>query len=104
GINPIAQETNGLNDNAGTNLTGTGILTYKIIKGLTFTSNNTYSNSSNINRQFYGPGTSTYLASPSNGYALQNSTYGHSFQNSNYFTYHGTWGIHDLTLTALYEQ
>lgn len=104
GINPIAQETNGLNDNTGTNLTGTGILSYKIIKGLTFTSNNTYSNSSNINRQFYGPGTSTYLASPSNGYALQNSTYGHSFQNSNYFTYHGTWGIHDLTLTALYEQ
>ena len=104
GINPIAQETNGLNDNSGTNIAATGILTYKIIKGLTFTSNNTYANGSNINRQLYGPGTSTYLASPSNGYALQNSTYGHSFQNSNYFTYHGSWGIHDLTVTALYEQ
>lgn len=104
GINPIAQERNGLNDNSGTSLTGVGILTYRIIKGLTFTSNNSYSNSSNINRQFYGPGTSTYLASPSNGYALQNSSYGHGFQNSNYFTYKGTWGDHDLTVTALYEQ
>ena len=104
GINPVAQETNGLNDNSGTSITGTGILTYRIIKGLTFTSNNTYGNTSNINRQFYGPGTSTYLASASDGYALQNSTYGHSFQNSNYFTYHGTWGEHSLTVTALYEQ
>jgi TonB-linked SusC/RagA family outer membrane protein len=104
GINPIAQETNGLNDNSGTSVTGTGILTYRIFKGLTFTSNNSYSNSSNINRQFYGPGTSTYLASASNGYALQNSTYGHSFQNSNYFTYKGSWGDHELTVTALYEQ
>ncbi len=104
GINPIAQQSNGLNDNSGTSVTGTGILSYRILKGLTFTSNNTYANSSNINRQFYGPGTSTYLASPSNGYALQNSTYGHSFQNSNYFTYKGTWGDHDLTVTALYEQ
>jgi TonB-dependent starch-binding outer membrane protein SusC len=103
-LNPVAQETNGLNDNSGTNVTGTGILTYRILKGLTFTSNNTYANSSNINRQLYGPGTATYFASASNGYALQNSTYGHSFQNSNYFTYHGEWGEHALTVTALYEQ
>jgi TonB-linked SusC/RagA family outer membrane protein len=103
-LNPVAQETNGLNDNSGTSVTGTGILTYRIIKGLTFTSNNTYANSSNINRQLYGPGTATYFASPSNGYALQNSTYGHSYQNSNYFTYHGDWGEHALTVTALYEQ
>jgi TonB-linked SusC/RagA family outer membrane protein len=104
GINPIAQETNGLNDNSGVSVTGLGILTYRILKGLTFTSNNSYTNTSNINRQFYGPGTSTYLASPSNGYALQNSTYGHNFQNSNYFTYKGEWGDHALTVTALYEQ
>jgi TonB-linked SusC/RagA family outer membrane protein len=104
GINPVSQQTNGLNDNSGTNLTGTGILTYKIIKGLTFTSNNTYSNSNNINRQLYGPGTSTYLANSSNGYAQQNTTSGHGFQNSNYLTYHGNWGDHDLTVTALYEQ
>jgi len=104
GINPIAQETNGLNDNSGISVTGTGILTYKILNGLTFTSNNSYANSSNVNRQLYGPGTSTYLGNASDGYALWNSTYGHSFQNSNYFTYHGNWGIHDLTLTALYEQ
>ncbi|HLZ86139.1 MAG TPA: SusC/RagA family TonB-linked outer membrane protein, partial [Puia sp.] len=104
GINPIAQQTNGLNDNSGTNVTGTGIVTVRIIKGLTFTSNNSYSNSSNINRQLYGPGTSTYLANSTNGFALQNSTYGHSFQNSNYFTYKGNWGDHDLTVTALYEQ
>jgi TonB-linked SusC/RagA family outer membrane protein len=104
GINPIAQETNGLNDNSGSNFNGTGILTWRILKGLTFTSNNGYFNTSNINRQFYGPGTSTYLASASNGYALQNSTYSHSFQNSNYFTYKGEWGDHALTVTALYEQ
>ncbi len=104
GINPVAQETNGLNDNSSTNVEASGILTYRIIKGLTFTSNNSYSNSSGINRQFYGPGTSTYLSNPSNGYALQNSTAGHGFQNSNYFTYKGTWGDHDLTVTALYEQ
>jgi TonB-linked SusC/RagA family outer membrane protein len=104
GINPVAQETNGLNDNSSTNVEASGILTYRIIKGLTFTSNNSYSNASGINRQFYGPGTSTYLSNPSNGYALQNSTAGHGFQNSNYFTYKGTWGDHDLTVTALYEQ
>lgn len=103
-LNPIAQQTNGLNDNSSTNLAGTGILTYRIIKGLTFTSNNTYSNSSGINRQLYGPGTATYFTSASNGYALQNATSGHGFQNSNYFTYKGTWGEHDLTVTALYEQ
>ena len=104
GINPIAQETNGLNDNSGISATGVGILTYRILKGLTFTSNNSYTNTSNINRQLYGPGTSTYLSSASDGYALQNSTYGHSFQNSNYFTYKGEWGDHALTVTALYEQ
>ncbi|HEV2479082.1 MAG TPA: TonB-dependent receptor [Puia sp.] len=104
GINPIAQETNGLNDNTSTNFTGNGILTYRILKGLTFTSNNTYANTSNVNRQFYGPGTSTYLASASNAYALQNTSGGHSFQNSNYFTYKGEWGDHALTVTALYEQ
>ena len=104
GINPIAQETNGLNDNSGISATGVGILTYRILKGLTFTSNNSYTNTSNINRQLYGPGTSAYLASASNGYALQNSSYGHSFQNSNYFTYKGEWGDHALTVTALYEQ
>jgi TonB-linked SusC/RagA family outer membrane protein len=104
GINPIAQETNGLNDNSGVSATGVGILTYRILKGLTFTSNNSYTNTSNINRQLYGPGTSTYLASPSDGYAAQISTSGHSFQNSNYFTYKGEWGDHALTVTALYEQ
>ena len=103
-LNPIAQETNGLNDNSSTNLAGTGILSYRIIKGLTFTSNNTYANSSSINRQLYGPGTATYFTNASNGYALQNSSFGHSFQNSNYFTYHGDWGDHSLTVTALYEQ
>jgi TonB-linked SusC/RagA family outer membrane protein len=104
GINPVAQETNGLNDNSSTNLEASGILTYRIIKGLTFTSNNSYSNTSSTNRQFYGPGTSTYLASPSNGYALVDNATGHGFQNSNYFTYKGAWGDHDLTVTALYEQ
>ncbi len=104
GINPVAQETNGLNDNSGVSVTGVGILTYRVFKGLTFTSNNSYTNTSNINRQLYGPGTSTYLASPSDGFALQNSTYGHNFQNSNYFTYKGEWGDHSLTVTALYEQ
>ncbi|HXB32775.1 MAG TPA: TonB-dependent receptor [Puia sp.] len=104
GINPVAQETNGLNDNSSTNIEASGILTYRIIKGLTFTSNNSYSNTSNTNRQFYGPGTSTYLASPSNGYALVDNSTGHGFQNSNYFTYKGVWGDHELTVTALYEQ
>ena len=104
GINPVAQETNGLNDNSSTNIEASGILTYRIIKGLTFTSNNSYSNTSNTNRQFYGPGTSTYLASPSNGYALVDNSTGHGFQNSNYFTYKGAWGDHELTVTALYEQ
>jgi TonB-dependent starch-binding outer membrane protein SusC len=104
GINPIAQETNGLNDSSGFKVTGMGILTYRIFKGLTFTSNNSYFNASTVNRQLYGPGTSTYLGSASDGYALQNTISGHSFQNSNYFTYKGEWGDHALTVTALYEQ
>ena len=104
GINPIAQETNGLNDNTGISVTGTGILTYKIFNGLTFTSNNTYAQQFECQPAALWTGPSYYLGNSTNGYALWNSTYGHSYQNSNYFTYHHTWGIHDLTVTALYEQ
>lgn len=107
GINPIAQETNGLNDNSSTDVAATGILTYRIFKGLTFTSNNTYSvgppvGSASLNQQVYGPGTSAGLSNSS--YAQQESISGHGFQNSNYLTYRGAWGDHRLTVTALYEQ
>jgi TonB-linked SusC/RagA family outer membrane protein len=101
-LNPVAQLTNGLDDNSSTTVAGTGILTYRILKGLTFTSNNTYETGSSFEQIVQGP--QTEAGQVNSDYAQINSNKSHNWQNSNYFTYHTKFGDHAITLTALYEQ
>jgi TonB-dependent starch-binding outer membrane protein SusC len=100
--NPIAQASNQSADGYGTSITGTGILTWRIVKGLTFTSNNTYSFNSFFNQSVFGPNTGNGVSGTS--YAQISAGRGRAFQNSNFLTYHNTFGDHSITLTALYEQ
>ena len=100
--NPVAQLTNGLNDNSSTTVAGTGVLTYRIMKGLTFTSNNTYQTGSNFQQLLYGPQTSQ--GAVNSDYAGINSGKSRNWQNSNFLTYTNRLGDHAITLTALYEQ
>jgi TonB-dependent starch-binding outer membrane protein SusC len=101
-INPVAQLTNGLDDNSSTTVIGTGSLTYRIIKGLTFTTNNTYQTGSTFEQLVYGPQTSQGAVNADN--AEIKSAKNHTWQNSNFFTYNTQFGDHHITLTALYEQ
>lgn len=101
-INPVAQASNQQDDNSSTNVTGTGVLTYRLFKGLTFTSNNTYEIGSGFGQTVFGPQTSLGLVGAD--YAEIRSSKLRSFQNSNFLTYQTRLGDHALTLTALYEQ
>ena len=100
--NPVAQLTNGLDDFSSTTIVGTGSLTYKILQGLTFTSNNTYQRASTFEQLLYGPETSQ--GAVNSDYAGINSSKSYNWQNSNFLTYTNRFGDHSLTLTALYEQ
>lgn len=102
GINPVAQSTNQLEDGNSTYIAGTGVLTYKIIKGLTFTSNTTYDRNSYYNPSLRGPGTSNYIQNTD--YAQVVSGRSWSWQSSNFLTYSNRFGDHSLTVTALYER
>ena len=101
-VNPVAQLTNGLDDNSSTTVVGTGVLTYRILDGLTFTSNNTYQTGSIYEQLLYGPQTSQ--GAVGSDYAQANATKSYSWQNSNFLTYTKKFGDHRITLTALYEQ
>jgi TonB-linked SusC/RagA family outer membrane protein len=98
-FNPVARATNQFEDSRNTNVTGTGILTYRILDGLTFTTNTTYQIGSPFNQTLYGPGTGNGVL-----YAQGNASRNWSFQNSNFLTYKHNFGDHAVTLTALYEQ
>ena len=100
-INPVAQARNQAVDNSTTNVTGTGVFTYNIVKGLTFTSNDTYETQSQVTRILYGPETSLGLVG--GDYAQTNNNYYRSYQSSNFFTYKAALGNHAFTVTALYE-
>lgn len=100
--NPVAQLTNGLNDNSGNTVAGTGVLTYKILKGLTFTSNNTYQWTSGFQQLLYGKQTAQGVVG--SDYAAINSNKYYNWQNSNFLTYNNRFGDHALTVTALFEQ
>ncbi len=100
--NPVAQATNQLDDNSTTYINGTGIITWRIIDGLTFTSNNTYDANSSYGQSLRGPETADGLIG--NDYAQVSSGKSWSFQNSNFLTYNHQFGDHSVTLTALYEQ
>jgi TonB-linked SusC/RagA family outer membrane protein len=102
GFNPIAQTSNQLEDNSTTNLTGIGILTYQIFKGLSFTSVNSYELQSQLTQSLRGLDTDNG-ASASDYAAVNNGKY-RSYQNSNFLTYNAKLGEHALTVTALYEQ
>lgn len=101
-INPVAQAMNQSADNTTNNYTTTGMLNYKIIKGLTFTS--TASIESQYQRQpsVFNKYTAAGFGNSDNA-TVVNNRYS-VFQNSNYFTYNNTFGDHTVTLTALYEQ
>ncbi|GAB4022826.1 TonB-dependent receptor [Spirosoma koreense] len=97
--NPVARATSQMDDSRNTNLAGTGILTYEIVKGLTFTTNTTYQISSPFSQALFGPGTGNGVL-----YAQVSASRNWNFQNSNFLTYKGNYGDHALTVTALYEQ
>ncbi|RFM28497.1 SusC/RagA family TonB-linked outer membrane protein [Deminuibacter soli] len=101
-INPVAQANNQLDDNSSTDVTGTGVLTYRILKGLTFTSNNTYEFNNGYGQSVFGPQTSLGLVGAD--YAETRASKSRTFQNSNFLTYQTRFGDHALTVTALYEQ
>ncbi len=98
GYNPVAQSYDRLDDNSSKTTVGTGILTYKILDGLTFTSNNTYSTGTQFNQRYSGPLTN------STSEAVIYSNDWKSWQNSNFLTYDKNFGDHHLTATLLYEQ
>lgn len=102
GFNPIAQANGQKDDNSSTQLTGTGSLTYKILKGLSFTANGSYTRNSVYNQAFRG--TDTDEGSTNGTRATVDANKSWSFQNSNFLTYNGIFGSHAIAATLLYEQ
>jgi hypothetical protein len=94
-FNPVARATNQFDDSRNTNITGTGILTYRILDGLTFTTNTTYQIGSPFNQTLYGPGTGNGVL-----YAQGNSSRNWSFQNSNFLTYKRNFGDHAIDING----
>lgn len=101
GFNPVAQANNQFDDNSSRSIVGTGVLTYKITKDLTFTSNNSYDLGSGYSQSFRGLDTD---GGNNGANAVVNSNKSWSFQNSNFLTYIKKFGDHSITVTALYEQ
>src|SRR5450432_1318343 len=107
--NPVAQETNQLDDNGGNPLsgntgntfTGTGILTYRILKGLAFTTNDSYIIGSQYGQSVFPPLTAQGLVG--NDYAQTRNSKSNAYQSSNFLTWNGKFSDHTLTVTALYE-
>ena len=104
GHNPVGNVMDRANDNTEKHIVGTGVLTYKIIDGLTFTTNNTYSSSSSFNKEWRGPSTGDALGGGGITQAVMESRSWYSFQNSNFLTYDKAFGDHRVTATLLYEQ
>jgi TonB-linked SusC/RagA family outer membrane protein len=100
--NPVAEANNRTSDNYTSNFTGTGSLTYLILKGLTFNSSSTYEGQYQYTPQLFGLQTQEGL-NGNDGAVINNSRYW-CFQNSNYLNYQASFGEHSFTLTALYEQ
>ena len=102
GYNPVAELHNRKDDESSKTTVGTGVLVFKIMDGLTFTTNNTYSTGSRFNQSYRGPYSSEGLGSVTR--AEINSESWYSFQNSNFLTYDKAFGNHHLVATLLYEQ
>ncbi len=103
-VSPVAQATNQAVDANSIDAVGTGVLTYHILKNLTFTSSNSYESQWGWTRSLFGLGTSqTVINGLSSGYASGNTNWYSAFQTSNFLTYSLLTGDHALTLTGLYE-
>jgi TonB-dependent starch-binding outer membrane protein SusC len=103
-VSPVAQETNQLVDANNTDVLGTGVIKYHILKNLSFTSSNSYETNYGWNRQFFGLNTSqTVVNGITAGYAQGNSTWNSAVQTSNFLTYKLDMGDHALTVVGLYE-
>ncbi len=103
-VSPVAQATNQAVDANSIDAVGTGVLTYHILKNLTFTSSNSYESQWGWTRSLFGLGTSqTVINGLSSGYASGNTNWLSAFQTSNFLTYNLLTGDHALTLTGLYE-
>jgi TonB-dependent starch-binding outer membrane protein SusC len=103
-VSPVAQETNQLVDGNNADALGTGVITYHILKNLSFTSSNSYETNYGWNRQFFGLNTSqTVVNGISAGYAQGNSTWSSAVQTSNFLTYKLNRGDHALTVVGLFE-
>jgi len=101
-INPVAQAMNQSADGLMNDYTTTGMLNYKIIKALTFTSTASIQSQYQRNPSVYNKYTAAGFGNSDNATVINNRNM--VFQNSNYFTYNNTFGDHAITLTALYEQ
>jgi TonB-linked SusC/RagA family outer membrane protein len=100
--NPVAEATNNIHDYNGLNLQLVGMLNYRIVKNLTFTTTAGYQHQSAMNPSVSGPYTGAYMLGQ-DGVSVSTDKFW-SFQNSNYFTYKLNFGEHKFTATALYEQ
>ena len=103
GFNPVAEATNRRREIGQRNFSATTTLIWNVAKNLTFTTTNAYNTFSNITSEFRGLLTDFGSINGSSR-AMQQENEGYSFLNSNYFTYKNSFGDHDVTVTALYEQ
>ena len=102
GLNPVGQLQDYKNDKSSKTTVGTGVLNFKIMDGLTFTSNNSYSSGASFDQRWDGANTG-YGSSNGNKAEIYSNKWT-SFQNSNYLTYNKTFGDHGINATLLYEQ
>ncbi len=103
-VSPVAQATNQQVDANSIDAVGTGVLTYHILKNLTFTSSNSYESQWGWTRSLFGLNTSqTVINGISSGFASANTAWYSGFQTSNFLTYNLAFGDHSINLTGLYE-
>lgn len=100
--NPVANAMNRSVDVNTTNVTATGVFTYRILDHLTFTSNNSYELQSQLSQSVFP--LETNEGNVKNDYAQAETNRYRSWQNSNFLTYTNRFGDHALTVTALFEQ
>jgi TonB-linked SusC/RagA family outer membrane protein len=103
-VNPVAQASSQLVDVNSLDAIGTGVLTYRILPNLSFTSSNSYESQYAWIRQLFGLNTSTTVINGiTNGMISASSIWNTAVQSSNFLTYNLNFGDHALNLTGLYE-
>jgi TonB-linked SusC/RagA family outer membrane protein len=107
-FNPIAQALSQQHDNMidgnnalTSNYSGSAILTYRLLKDLTFTSTDVYNLNNGYGQSLDGPGTSAYDNKSDNAFTYSSNN--RSLLSSNFLTYKHSFGDHSITATALYE-